>query len=301
MDKHDIETLRSKVSCASVLDSAGFAVDAKESTRRAIKYRRGDRQIVIIIHDGYGWFDPLSDAKGDVFSLALHLGAGDFPTALRDVGELVGYVPVQPAWKRSLVGRPLPSIAARWSARCKLSPGSPSWTYLTRDRLLPCDVVGAAAAHDLLREGPHGSMWAKHIDAAGSIKGWEERGPNWRGFSTGGSKTLFRFGTGLRFCVTEAVIDALSLAALEGTQIDSCYVSTGGGWSPRATAALKSLFAMPGATVVAATDDDEQGDVYASRLEAIAGEVGLPCSRLRPPHGDWNDSLMVPAADPKPA
>lgn len=293
MDKHDIETLRSKVSCASVLDSAGFAVDAKESTRRAIKYRRGDRQIVIIIHDGYGWFDPLSDAKGDVFSLAMHLGAADFPSALREVGELVGYVPTQLVWKSPVPAMAIASIASRWSARRKLAPGSPSWTYMTRDRRLPDEVVHAAAALGLVREGPYGGMWAKHVDAAGSIKGWEERGPNWRGFSTGGRKTLFRFGTGLRFCVTEAAIDALSLAALERLRADTCYVSTGGGWSPGTTDAFKSLFALPGATVLAATDDDEQGDIYASRLEAIAGEVGLPCSRLRPPHGDWNDSLMV--------
>lgn len=293
MDRHQIANLRSEVSCAALLESAGFAVSTKESTRRAIKYRRSKGQIIIVIHDGGGWFDPLSDAKGDVFSLAMHLGAADFPSALRDVGELVGYVPVQPAWKRSLVGKALPSIASRWSARCELSPGSPSWTYLTRDRRLPDDVVQAAATQDLLREGPHGSMWAKHADAAGNIQGWEERGSNWRGFSTGGCKTLFRFGIGLRFCVTEAAIDALSLAALEGIRADTCYVSTGGGWSPRATNALKSLFAIPGATVQAATDDDEQGDAYASRLGAIAGEVGAPCPRLRPPHGDWNNSLIV--------
>lgn len=293
MDKHDIETLRSKVSCASVLDSAGFSVDAKESTRRAIKYRRGDRQIVIIIHDGYGWFDPLSDAKGDVFSLAMHLGAADFPSALRDIGELVGYVPVQPAWKYPPSNKPLPTIDARWASRSQPSPGSRSWTYLTRQRLLPCDIVGTAAAQDLLREGPFGSLWAKHTDSTGTIQGWEERGPAWRGFSTGGRKTLFRFGIGHRFCVTESAIDALSLATFEAKRADSSYVSTGGGWSPRAIDALKALFELPGATVVAATDDDEQGDVYASRLEAIAAGAGARCARLRPPHGDWNNSLNI--------
>jgi hypothetical protein len=32
-----------------------------------MKYRRGDA-IIIVIHDGKGWFDPLSDGKGDVYS-----------------------------------------------------------------------------------------------------------------------------------------------------------------------------------------------------------------------------------------
>jgi len=52
------------VSCAAVLKKAGFAVDARETTRRAVKHRRGD-EIVIVIHDGNGWFDPLSETKGD--------------------------------------------------------------------------------------------------------------------------------------------------------------------------------------------------------------------------------------------
>ena len=47
-----------------------------------MKYRRGDGEIVIVIHAGRGWFDPLSLAKGDVFTLAEHLGAEGFADAL---------------------------------------------------------------------------------------------------------------------------------------------------------------------------------------------------------------------------
>jgi CHAT domain-containing protein len=56
----------------------------------------------------------------------------------------------------------------------------------------------AAAADECancLREGPYGSMWAAHLDESGSVTGWEERGPDWRGFSTGGTKTLFQLGS----------------------------------------------------------------------------------------------------------
>ncbi|TIU90457.1 MAG: hypothetical protein E5W09_33565, partial [Mesorhizobium sp.] len=72
MEKSDVEKLRSGVLCAAVLERAGFVVDPKESTKRAVKFRRGD-EIIIVIHDGKGWFDPLSDAKGDVFRLVEHL------------------------------------------------------------------------------------------------------------------------------------------------------------------------------------------------------------------------------------
>ena len=61
MEAKEVEYLKGQVSCAAVLEKAGFAVDAKESTRRAVKHRRGD-EIIIVIHGGMGWFDPLSEA-----------------------------------------------------------------------------------------------------------------------------------------------------------------------------------------------------------------------------------------------
>ena len=99
MEKADLEELKEKVACGAVLETAGFAVDKKESTRRAVKYRRGG-DIIIVIHDGKGWFDPLSDAKGDVFRLVEHLDGLPFATALHVVADLVGFRPAEPAWIR---------------------------------------------------------------------------------------------------------------------------------------------------------------------------------------------------------
>src|SRR5258705_4937020 len=88
MDKREIEVLREQVGCAALLEQDGWTVDVKESTRRAIKYRC-DNRIVIVIHDGRGWFDPLSTAKGDVFSLAEYLGADGVADACDRVSEVV--------------------------------------------------------------------------------------------------------------------------------------------------------------------------------------------------------------------
>ncbi|MBN9056666.1 MAG: hypothetical protein J0H80_23535, partial [Rhizobiales bacterium] len=77
MDRREIEALRERVKCAAVLEQTGFAIDMKESTRRAVKFRRGS-EIVIVTHEGRGWCDPLSDAKGDLFGLVAHLDHVDF-------------------------------------------------------------------------------------------------------------------------------------------------------------------------------------------------------------------------------
>ena len=293
MEKKEVEHLKDQVSCAAVLEKAGFAIDVKESSRRAVKHRCGDT-IVIVIHDGKGWFDPRSDAKGDVFSLIQRLDGVAFGDALVRAADLIGFVPAEPVWaKPQRAGFPCMSIPERWQNRRKPWPGSATWRYLRDERCIPETVLRDAIRQGRLREGPHGSMWAAHVDSHDIVTGWEERGPEWRGFSTGGAKVLFRLGCAdaLRLCITEAAIDAMSLAAFEGLRERSLYLSTGGGWSPATKAALRHLAARPGAQLVAATDANMQGEVFAGRIRAIADEADCDWLRLTPPGEDWNEAL----------
>ena len=298
MEQRELEELKRRVLCGAVLEKAGFAVDVKESTRRAVKHRRSS-DIIIVIHEGRGWFDPLSDAKGDVFSLIQHLAGVGFTDVLVRAAGLVGFRPAELAWQRPRTQRPDVSLAERWRARRALRPGSATWRYLRHERHLPESVLRAAIRQDGLREGPCGSLWAAHLDDRGAVTGWEERGPEWRGFSTGGAKVLFRLGVpdALRLCITEAAIDAMSLAAVEGLRQGSLYLSTGGGWSPATQAALQMLAARPGAILVAATDANSQGEAYTGRLREIAETAGCDWSRLKPPGDDWNEALKEKARE----
>lgn len=295
MERREIETLRDKVSCAAVLEQAGFANDAKESTRRALKFRRGG-EIIIVTHDGRGWFDPLSDAKGDVFGLVQHLDRVAFMECLEKVADLVGFEVSGLRWQPRIADdQPDPSVANRWQARRRPWPGSSTWRYLHDERCLPVALLRAAIKGNLLREGPHGSMWAAHTNEASEITGWEARGPRYRGFSSGGTKVLFRFGSGtaLRLAVTEAAIDAMSLAAIEGLRDGTLYLSTGGGWSPTTAAALRELARRPDVQLVAATDANPQGEFFAERLRLLAGDAGCDWTRLRPSEEDWNETLKL--------
>jgi hypothetical protein len=288
MEKAELEELKEKVPCGAVLAHCGFALDLKESTRRAMKYRCRDA-IIIVIHDGKGWFDPLSDAKGDVYSLVQHLDRCDFLEAFVQVASLVGFVPSEPAWTRQSRERePDLSIPERWQARRKPWRGSATWRYLRDERHIAEQIIRAAIARDVLREGPQGSMWAAHTDPGGIVTGWEERGPEWRGFATGGSKVLFRLGPADagRVCVTEAAIDAM--------RSDTLYVSTGGGWSPGTEAAIRLLAERPEARLVAATDANPQGEVFVARLRELTGEISCAFQRLRPAAEDWNAMLDEP-------
>jgi hypothetical protein len=155
--------------------------------------------------------------------------------------------------------------------------------------------VKHAVDSDQLREGTQGSVWAAHSDSAGALTGWEERGPAWRGFATDGSKELFRFGSeeAERICITEAAIDAMSLAAIEVLGSDTLFVSTGGGWSPATDEAIRGLAKRANAWLVAAIDNNRQGEVYADRVCAIAADASARYARLRPCAGDWNEDLRA--------
>ena len=304
-DDTELELFRRKVSCAALLEhwSTGWRLDRRESTRRGLKYRRGEGEILIINHDGHGWWDPQSSAKGDVFDLVQHLDPSlNFGQVRRQLRRLVGVVPTFPeAIPRSLSGVPDRPVAERWKRRPRLRPGSPAWSYLSGQRRIPDSILTAAADADVVREGPLHSAWFVHLGGDGAVSHVEIRGPDFKGSLRGGTKTLFRFGRvgeeACRLAVTEAPIDALSLAALDGCRIDTVYSATGGGIGPGTVAALqdatRAIAGRPGACLVAATDANRAGDRYAERLCEIAAEAGFAVERLRPTGGiDWNDILQ---------
>jgi hypothetical protein len=303
----EIDELRAAVSCAAVLEKASPAwrLDRAESSRHCLKYRRGAGEIVIVNHNGAGWWDPNSDAKGDVFNLVQHLeprlNFGEVRKALR---PLAGVQPVFVLRERTRTSytADMP-IAERWARKPRLRRHSKAWLYLA-SRGLPEAVLLAAARCDVIREGPHGSAWFAHR-TGGVVTHVDVRGPTYKGSLTGGSKSLFWFPRDARvrsrFVLAEAAIDALSRAALERMRDDTAYAATGGAMGPGAIAAIRDhlllIAAMPGALFESATDANGAGDRYAERHEQFANEARIPFMRRRPPLDgqDWNDVLKARA------
>ena len=166
-------------------------------------------------------------------------------------------------------------------------------------RCLPVEILTAATAQDAVREGYYGSAWFAHR-ADGTVSHVEVRGPDYKGSLAGGHKTLFLFGQAgedlRRVAIAEAPIDALSLAALEGSHRDTLYVATGGGMGPGTLEALQAMLAqlaaIPDALIVSAADANMAGDRYAERHAELAADAGVRFGRLRPPEGlDFNDVL----------
>jgi hypothetical protein len=302
-DDAELQLLRSKVNCAAVLEgmTGGWKLDLRESTRRALKYRRGKGEILIVSHDGRGWWDPLSEAKGDIFDLVQYLDRGlNFGQVRQVLRRFVGVAPTYPTAIRARQGRgPNRPLQERWAIRPRLRPGSPAWAYLAGARCLPAEILTAVAIQDAVREGHRSCAWFAHR-AKGVVCHIEVRGPDYKGSLTGGHKTLFVFGRSSedvrRIAIAEGSIDALSLAALEGSRRDTLYVATGGGMGPGNLGALQAMLArlatIPDALIASAADANAAGDRHADRHAELAADAGLRFQRLRPPEGlDFNDVL----------
>src|SRR6202453_4806581 len=121
MSDPEIEELRDKVHCAVVLERtpSPWKLDRSESTKLSLKYRRGKGEIVIVSHGGRGWWDPTSDAKGDVFRLIQRLEPGlSFGHVRKRLRAFAGLPPRFPSVDGA-GGRKEPdrAVAARWADR----------------------------------------------------------------------------------------------------------------------------------------------------------------------------------------
>jgi hypothetical protein len=131
MTGHDpeIEELRDRVHCAVVLEQTPpfWKLDRKESTKLSLKYRRGEGEILIVSHAGRGWWDPTSDAKGDVFRLMQRLEPGlNFRHVRKRLRAFAGLSPSFPsadrAGGRKEPDRAVAEVCLRSAQRLKDSP-----------------------------------------------------------------------------------------------------------------------------------------------------------------------------------
>ena len=230
-----------------------------------------------------------------MIALAQRLWGGNLGHARKALRPLAGILPSllpESGGDQDRIG----DLHARWLRRRPPRPGSPGWGYLTEQRALPSALLADAARRGLVREGLHGTNWFLH-QVSGRPVGWEMRGPEYKGFVAGGSKTAFVLAeceAPARIIVCESAIDALSLAVLDGLDDATAYVSTGGGWGDGGRAAITGLVRRT-AVLIAATDRGIAGEKLAERLEHLARDIGVHFERRRPEAKDWNDQLVAAA------
>jgi hypothetical protein len=172
--------------------------------------------------------------------------------------------------------------------------------YLIGERCIPPALLSSERFMNRVRIDERGNAIFPHFDQEG-LCGYEIKNHSYTGFSSGGTKGLWFSHTEVsdaRLVLAESTIDALSYAALFPSP-GSRYASTGGKMNPHqpalVTAAAKRMGA--GATIIAATDNDQGGADLAEALRSAvesANRTDLVFAIHRPePSGtDWNDILQ---------
>src|SRR3954447_10661125 len=94
----ELDLFRRTVNCAAVLERmmGGWRLDLRESTRRALKYRRGAGEIIIVNHDGRGWWDATGHARRRVHPRPASRTKAQLRRGLPDAAALRGGGPDLP-------------------------------------------------------------------------------------------------------------------------------------------------------------------------------------------------------------
>lgn len=105
--------------------------DRKESTKLSLKCRRGKGEILIVSPAGRGWWDPTSDAKGDVFKLVQRLEPGlTYGHVRKRLRQFAGLSPSFPPAERARRGNNLDLVGVH--RHVSLSLRSPDGWVPTR-------------------------------------------------------------------------------------------------------------------------------------------------------------------------
>lgn len=293
----ELERFKREISLAEVAEAHGYAIDRRESSRSSyvMRHQDGDKIVVATGEDGHGvFFSVHQEASGSVIDFVMRRRGVNLGRARQVLRQ---WLPVPLAFPTAQPPRPprlpkpapLPqdraALVAQWHGLALYQGG-----YLEGRGLTPATLEAFATR---LRTDARGNVACRHDDQAG-LSGWELKNRGFQGFVGSGRKALFAGRVGslppeplTRLAVTESALDAMSFYQYDPQP--GLYCSFGGSLSPEQKTLLAELFnRYPGATVLAATDSDAQGESFAGFIQSLRPDT----VRARSPKGkDWNDAV----------
>ncbi|MGZ8245244.1 toprim domain-containing protein [Methylomagnum sp.] len=296
----ELERFKRSIDLVNFAEAYGFRIIRRRGPIVEMRHEQDGDRIDITLHeaDGHPVFKSWNQAaQGSIIDFVMHR---DRCTLGKARVILRHWTPAYlPSARSSPAPRPAPreplnrvALAATWRGFRPYAGG-----YLEARGL---SAATLATASDRVKLDERGNVAFRHDDLEG-LSGWEIKNRGFQGFATGGKKALFALRVGFpkgeappRLVVTESALDALSFHQYDSAP--ALLLSFGGGLSNDQRALLAHVLTKyPAAAVLAATDSDEQGDLYAATIAAIRPDA----IRAKSPTGkDWNDSIR-PAPAPR--
>lgn len=295
----ELEKFKTEINLAEMASSYGYELVRKESSRASLVMRHpdGDKIVVATGTDGHSIFFSVHDEgkSGSVIDFVKwkeNTNLGYARQTLRKwVANPASFFPTAP---KPNFPRPVAvpqDCTARHAEWLRMQPYRATGKGYLEKRGLSADTIRTFS--ERVGVDQRGNVCFRHDDLR-SVTGWEMKNNAFTGFSGGGRKALWGWKVGSPqkeatplVIVTESAIDTLSYYQLHPRP--GFYLSFGGSMSPEQNELLKYVLnRYPVAQIVAATDNDEQGEKFAEVIRSIRPDA----VRATPPIGkDWNDTL----------
>jgi hypothetical protein len=300
----ELERFKTEISLAEVASAYGYQLDGKESSRASLVMRRlADNDKIVIGHEGGHdvFFGVRNEQQnGSVIDFVMRqegISLGRARQVLRKwLDSPAAFFPGESGRRYgNLKPEPVPkdctAIHARW-LRMRPYNGTFCRNYLEKERGLSADTIRQFS--ERIRIDGRGNVVFRHDDLH-NVTGWEVKNRNhFTGFAGSGNKALFGVKVGYPqkeqaplIVVAESAIDAMSYYQLHPAP--GFYLSFGGNMSPEQPALLEYvLHRYPAARIIAATDNDREGEKYAELIQSIR-----PDAIRDSPNDvkDWNEAV----------
>ena len=297
--KEELERFKTDINLVEYALAQGYEYDRSRSTRSSavLEHGNGDKVVVTTDRDGHGIY----------FSVRNN----------RDNGTIIDFVQNRQPYNLGFVRKELrPWLEGHSTYRAETIP-KPQAIAVDRQEILErLSRMKVATSHPYLEDrgiskrtlssdrfaetvyiNDLGNAIFPHHDRDG-VTGFEGRNYDFKGFSSGGNKSIWRsnlYTSDRRLVVVESPIDALSYHQLY-QEPDTRYIATGGSVGERQLEFIKSVFeraASRGMEIEIATDKDSAGEkLYEQLLERVPNDAKV--SRVTPnKHKDWNELLQA--------
>lgn len=300
MSDTELERFKTEINLVELACFYGYELDRKESSRTSftMRHQDGDKIVVATDTDGHSIFFSVRDDRqhGSVIDFVKwksETSLGQSRQILRQwITNPTSFFSVR---KRQPL-RPEPSMrncAATYAQWLRIRPYNQTYSkgYLEK-RGLSADTISRFSQRIGIDE--YGNTVFRHDDLL-NVTGWEIKNRGFTGFSRGGKKALFGCKIDLLpqkllsplLVFTESAIDVMSYYQLNPNP--GFYLSFAGSISLEQHDLLKYVLnRYPDARIMAATDNDPQGERFADMIRSIRPDA----TRAIPPIGkDWNDAL----------
>ncbi len=295
----ELQRFKQDINLTEFAASRGYLLDRRESSSGSAVMRHPNGDKIIIARDSgssdWVFFSVRDDRDhGTIIDFLQQRGGGSLGKVRQTLRQWLGTGrPVVP--QGDFIPQLLPVSHDRTAAVLGWEQAAfrVAVPYLV-GRGLDAALMGSPRFAGRFRVDRRGNVLFPHHDKDG-LCGYEIKNKGFTGFSAGGLKGLWFSAchtTDKTLVLAESAIDAISYHALNPDPF-ARYMSTGGKMNPTQPALIRAAVEKMGrgSVVVAAFDNDPDGQKMADEVKALTPS-GVEFRRPLPPVGkDWNESL----------